>query len=44
MDIIMTEEEEKKLTHLEKSLVANVGFDDHALHILGFGMNIYCML
>jgi hypothetical protein len=29
--IIMTEEEEKKLTLLEKRLVANVDFDDQAL-------------
>jgi hypothetical protein len=33
--IIMTEEEEKKLARLER-LVANVDFDDQALHILGF--------
>jgi hypothetical protein len=32
----MTEEEEKKLAHLEYRLVANVNFDDQALHILGF--------
>jgi hypothetical protein len=32
----MTEEEEEELTHLEKRLVANVDFDDQALHILGF--------
>jgi hypothetical protein len=44
MDIIMTEEEEKKLAHLEKRLVANVDFNDQALHILGFGINIYYML
>jgi hypothetical protein len=31
------EEEEKKLSHLER-LVANVDFDDQALHILGFHM------
>jgi hypothetical protein len=29
--IIMTEEEEKKLTRLEKRLVANVDFDNQAL-------------
>jgi hypothetical protein len=40
----MTEEEEKKLTHLEKRLVENVDFDNQALHILGFGMDIYYML
>jgi hypothetical protein len=36
--IIMTkeEEEEEKLARLEKRLVANVDFDDQALHILGF--------
>jgi hypothetical protein len=40
----MTGEEEKKLAHLEKKLVANVDFDDQALNILGFGTNIYYML
>jgi hypothetical protein len=40
----MTEEEEKKLAHLEKSLVANVDFDDQALQVLGFHTNIYYML
>jgi hypothetical protein len=30
------EEEEEKLARLEKRLVANVDFDDQALHILGF--------
>jgi hypothetical protein len=40
----MTEEEEKKLAHLEKSLVANIDFDDQSLHILGFHMDIYYML
>jgi hypothetical protein len=29
-------EEEEKLSHIEKRLVANVDFDDQALHILGF--------
>jgi hypothetical protein len=38
------EEEEKKLSHLEKRLVANIGFDDQALNSLGFGINIYYML
>jgi hypothetical protein len=37
-------EEEKKLSHLEKRLVANVDFDDKALNSLGFGTNIYYML
>jgi hypothetical protein len=36
----MTEEEEKKLSRLEKRLVANVDFDDQALHILGFHTDI----
>jgi hypothetical protein len=40
----MSEEEEKKLTRLEKRLVANVDFDDQALNSLGFGMDIYYML
>jgi hypothetical protein len=40
----MTEEEEKKLARLEKRLLANVKFDDQALHILGFGTDIYYML
>jgi hypothetical protein len=31
----MTEKEEKKLAHREKRLVANVDFDNQALHILG---------
>jgi hypothetical protein len=42
--IILSEEEEKKLSHLEKRLVANVDFDDQALNALGFGMDIYYML
>jgi hypothetical protein len=42
--IIMTEEEEKKLTRLEKRLVANVDFDDQAVNILGFGKDIYYLL
>jgi hypothetical protein len=37
----MSEEEEKKLTRLEKRLVVNVDFDDQALNSLGFGTNIY---
>jgi hypothetical protein len=40
----MMEEEEKKLTHLEKRLVANVDFENQALHILGFHTEIYYML
>jgi hypothetical protein len=40
----MTEEEEKKLTHLEKRLVANVDFNDQALQVLGFHTDIYYML
>jgi hypothetical protein len=41
---IILSEEEKKLSHLEKRLVANVDFDDQALDYLGFGMDIYYML
>jgi hypothetical protein len=37
----LSEEEEKKLSHLEKRLVANVDFDDQALNYLGFGTDIY---
>jgi hypothetical protein len=40
----MSEEEEKKLSHLEKRLVGNVEFDDQALNSVGFGTNIYYML
>jgi hypothetical protein len=40
----MMEEEEEKLARLEKRLVANVDFDDQALNLLGFGMDIYYML
>jgi hypothetical protein len=40
----LREEEEKKLSHLEKRLVANVDFDDQALNSLGFGTDIYYML
>jgi hypothetical protein len=40
----MSEEEKKKLAHIEKRLVANVDFDDQALNSLGFGMDIYYML
>jgi hypothetical protein len=42
--IIMSEEEDKKLTRIEKRLVANVDFDDQALNSLGFGTNTYYML
>jgi hypothetical protein len=38
------EEEERKLSRLEKRLVGNVNFDDQALYSLGFGTNIYYML
>jgi hypothetical protein len=38
------EQEEEKLTRLEKRLVANVDFDDQALQVLGFHTNIYYML
>jgi hypothetical protein len=38
------EEEEEKLTHLEKRLVVNVYFDDQALQVLGFHTDIYYML
>jgi hypothetical protein len=37
------EEEEKKLSRLEKRLVANVKFDDQALNALGSGTDIYYM-
>jgi hypothetical protein len=40
----LSEEEEKKLSRLEKRLVANVDFDDKALNYLGFGTDIYYML
>jgi hypothetical protein len=40
----LSEEEEKKLSHLEKRLVANVHFDDQALNALDFGTDIYYML
>jgi hypothetical protein len=41
---IILSEEEKKLSRLEKRLVANVDFDDQALNYLGFGTDIYYML
>jgi hypothetical protein len=40
----LSEEEEKKLSRLEKRLVANIDFDDQALNALGFGTDIYYML
>jgi hypothetical protein len=38
------EEEEKRLSRLEKRLVPNVDFNDQALSYLGFGTDIYYML
>jgi hypothetical protein len=40
----LSEEEEKKLSCLEKRLVPNIEFDDQALNYLGFGTDIYYML
>jgi hypothetical protein len=40
----MSEEEEKKLSRLEKRHVPDVDFDDQALNSLGFGTDIYYML
>jgi hypothetical protein len=40
----LEEEEEKKLSRLEKRLVENADFDDQALNPLGFGTDIYYML
>jgi hypothetical protein len=40
----LSEEEDKKLSRLEKRLVANVYFDDQALNALGFGTDIYYTL
>jgi hypothetical protein len=40
----LSEEEEKKLSCLEKRLVENVDFDDQDLNSLGFGIDIYYML
>jgi hypothetical protein len=37
-------EVDKKLSRLEKKLMANIDFDDQALNALGFGMDIYYML
>jgi hypothetical protein len=39
----LSEEEEEKLSCLEKRLVANVDFDNQALNSLGFGTDIYYM-
>jgi hypothetical protein len=40
----LSEEEEKKLSRLEKRLVANIDFDDQALNALDFDTDIYYML
>jgi hypothetical protein len=40
----LSEEEEKRLSRLEKRLVPNVEFDNQALYYLGFGTDIYYML
>jgi hypothetical protein len=40
----LSEEEEEKLSRLEKRLVANIDFDDQDLNSLGFGTDIYYML
>jgi hypothetical protein len=40
----LSEEEDKKLSRLEKRLVANVDLDDQALNYLGFGTDIHYML
>jgi hypothetical protein len=42
--IISSEEEENKLSRVDKRIVANVDFDDQALNSLGFGTDIYYML
>jgi hypothetical protein len=42
--ILSEDEEEKKLSRLEKRLVHSVDFDDEALNYLGFGTDIYYML
>jgi hypothetical protein len=39
--VILSEEEKKKLSRLEKRFVANFNFDDQALNYLGFGMAIF---
>jgi hypothetical protein len=40
----LSEEEKKKLSRLEKRLVANADFDDKALNTLGFSTDIYYIL
>jgi hypothetical protein len=40
----LSEEEEERLSRLEKRLVPNVEFDDQALYNLGFRTDIYYML
>jgi hypothetical protein len=40
----LSEEEEERLSRLEKRLVPNVEFDDQTLYNLGFGTDIYYML
>jgi hypothetical protein len=40
----MMEEEEEKLARLKKRLVANIDFDDQALHMLGFHTDVFYML
>jgi hypothetical protein len=42
--IIKTEEEEDKLTRLEKMLLANIDINDQALQVLGFQEDIYQLL
>jgi hypothetical protein len=42
--IILSEEEEKRLSRPEKRLMPNVDFDDQALTYLGFDTDIYYML
>jgi hypothetical protein len=42
--IILSEEEEKRLSRLEKRLVPNVEFDDQALYNLCFDTDIYYIL
>jgi hypothetical protein len=42
--MILSKEEEKKLSCPEKRLVANIDYDDQALNYLDFGTNIHYML
>jgi hypothetical protein len=37
----LSEEEEKRLSRLEKRLVPNVEFDNQALYYFGFGTDIF---